>query len=709
MTITGSPDITVLDFQVTWDISGTLPVISLVNQSLGPNLPGCIWWIIATSPTSTPIHSGVSAMPDITGAWTTFVLTDPWPRPFGQIEWSGAPYVLTLYVQDSAMNQYSLTKSATICRPFGNTSLSKNPYGQANISLQVLCDQAAIYFQNQTVQNYQGITGVQLSSVLRVIYPIDPTYNLPTPFQITDFSSALVPISYNSDNYQFVAYSVYAYGFGNSTFVNVKYQQLATFGVLCNVDFAPLICEITRLDNSVRDGSCQDSADAQRRLNLIYPKLFLALMGQLQPLTGVPVADLIREIEEIGGFTCDCCNAVTGIIPSTSSAIGGYIFDIVPTCGDIHGTVTTSGNTIQFNLADTTYVFAMYPGSPPDTTAFTVIPALNGCTKTYYLSVDISQLMYDGLNTIKTNAGLVNLFNSIVASTGGAGQLIVDGSCIFSSTSTCDYTLGLVGIPATTTFAILTGIKIGSNNISLSFSFNQTNLGPLQTYLNGLGYGTFSVVNGGGGVVTITSTANSNDIQGLTYNISSTSYPASLSRNCTGFVPIPTNQAVQYMINYICAMNDTQVVTSQDYLVCYLDSTGTKQQITIPKGSTLEQLIVSLVTNNCTTITNLQSVSGVTCSSVKALFTANQNLITANDYFLATKGGGNCSQVGYLDAFTYMLTTGMTNSSVKTLFCQFVELCGAGLSCAPYNSVNVIVSYYNTACAPVVGIEYTLM
>lgn len=709
MNITGSPDINTLDAQVTWDISGTNPTINLVNESLGPNLAGCIWWIVATSPTNTPIHQGTQMVPDITGVWSTYNITDPWPRPFGQIEWSGAPYVLTLYVQDSSLNVYSVTFNALICRPTGNTSLSKNPYGKAFVALQVLCDQASIFFQDQTVNSYKGLVGTRLQSVLRVIYPIDPTYTIPAPFQINNFSSALVPVSYNSKNYQFVSYSVYQYALDLNVFVNIKYQTSDTFSVLCNVDFAPLICEIVRLDASVQDGSCVDAEDARRRLNLIYPKLFLALMGQLQPLTGVDVAALIDEIVKIGGFTCDCCNAVTGIIPSTASTIGGYLFDIVPVCGDISGTVTTNGNTIQFNLQDISYVFAIYPGSVPETTAFTIVPVTNGCTKTYYFNCNVTQLAFDLLNTIKTNGALVNLFNSIVASSGGSGQLIVDGNCIFSSSSTCNYTFGLSNIPANTTFALLTGIKIGTVNHSLSYSFNQTNLGGLQAYLNGLGLGAFTVVNAGSGNVTITSTANPNDIQSLTYKVSSTSFTANQTRDCTGFVPIDANQVVQNIINYICDLADNQLVTSQAYTICALNSSGAKVETVVAAGATLADFLSALVANNCTTIDNLVGVSGVTCTSLQALFATNSLAITATDFMFITKGGGVCTKGGFLEVFNYMLQAGSTNSTTKSLFCQFVELCGQGLSCAPYNFFTVTVSAYNTSCAPVVGIEYSLI
>src|SRR6478752_3181050 len=124
MLINNSPDITSLEAQVLWDISGTAPKIVITNMSTGSGLDDCIWWFICKSPSGTFIHEGSELSPDITGTWTTENITNPWPRPFQQIEYSGAPYVTSVYVKDSVGNVYSIEKSATICRPFGNLPIS---------------------------------------------------------------------------------------------------------------------------------------------------------------------------------------------------------------------------------------------------------------------------------------------------------------------------------------------------------------------------------------------------------------------------------------------------------------------------------------------------------------------------------------------------------------------------------------------------------
>lgn len=694
-----SADIKVLEAQVAFDISGATPVIKLTNLSTGPNLAGVTYWVTAYSPSNTPIHEGSAATPDETGLWTNLVLTDPWPQPFNQIEWSGAPYTVNLYAKDSAGKIFFITKTASICRPAGNTQSSKNPYGCASTDVRVLCDQGRVFFQDKTSTSYKGLTGTQVASVLKVIYPLDATFTSPTPFQINNFSTAAVPITYSSNNYQFLSYSIYSYDFGNNTSVVIKYTQLKTFSVLCNIDLMPLICEYQKLIDSIENGSCPDVQAANKKLLLINPKFSLVIMGILQPLTGVDVVELIEEIKKIGGFDCNCCTAPTGIIPQTSSPIDGYNFQIVPVCGDISGTVTVVGNNIQLNLSDKSYVFNM--GTVTGTTAFTVTPATNGCLKTYSLNVDPTQLATDILTIISTNADLVNLFNSIV--TNGGGTLVVDGSCIFTSATSYNYTFTLAGIPSNTTFALVTGIKYGMVTRVLNFSLNLTNLPAFQTYLNGLGIGTFVVTNPSGQNVLITSTANPNILANLTYSIGASNSIASFTSTATGFTPLTANQVVQNIINYLCGITDDQVVTSIPYTISYLTAAGL-QTITIPAGSTLSELIQALLAANQSTLAN-SGAGAVNCVNIKNQFVESEDPIESTDYLLGTKSG-DCARLNLNDAFMFMIQN--MSVTTKTAFCAAVISCGAGLPCTPYTYLAVLVTQYNTSCAPIMGIEYVI-
>jgi len=119
---------------------------------------------------STGVKSSSAFYADATKV-NTQVLTDPWPRPFNQIEFSGATYGFSFYAKDSVGNVYSIQKSASICRPFGNTPLSKNTYGVADVLLEVKCDSTLKEYPS-IIEAVFGIIPVGASQQLQSNPPI---------------------------------------------------------------------------------------------------------------------------------------------------------------------------------------------------------------------------------------------------------------------------------------------------------------------------------------------------------------------------------------------------------------------------------------------------------------------------------------------------------------------------------------------------------
>ncbi len=281
MVTPNSPDISNLNVCVQWDISGTSPKIVLTQQSTGPNLANVSYAFLIKSPSQTIINDGNLNMPTIVGLWTewTFFSTNPdptlsppptdytvapWPRPFNQIEWSGAPYSIEIMAKDSEGNEFSYVVTQEICRPAGNTNTSTNTYGKGNVTINLNCVNANAFFENITNTNYKGLAGTQQSSVLKVLYPDDETDTAPTPFIVNDFSNAIVPITYDSDNYEFVYNGIWLYEFANCSSVLIKYYTKRRFSVNCNIDLCPLVCEVERLIQQSETGNC---ANLQEMVN----------------------------------------------------------------------------------------------------------------------------------------------------------------------------------------------------------------------------------------------------------------------------------------------------------------------------------------------------------------------------------------------------------------------------------------------------------
>lgn len=718
--ISGSNDITFLDVQVSFDLSQSSPSISIVNLSQGPHLQNVTYWFTVYSPSKSPIHAGSFSNPDQVGIWTNFVLGDAWPMPWKQIEWSGPPYSFSIFAQDSAGNVYEVDKFATIVPPSGITSQTPNFFGVGNVSLEVNCNGANIFFEDNTNTSYNGITGTLIFSNLTVVYPIDNTGVIPNPFSASNFPM-LVPISYNGTNYQFTYTSTYSYSQGNGVFIIITYRQQQQFSVLCNVDLCPLVCEVAEMIESVRTGSCANATDTNNKLIQITPLLLNALIGKMQPTCGVDVPAIIDKIKEIGDFSCDTCSPNTaGITSQNSSIIGGYNFSINGTCG-VSGNVTPNGNNITFNLKGNTYQFVTSPTIP--TTAFTVTPSLNGCNNLFSLNVNLTTLSTDILNTILTNPVLVTLFNSIVTQTGANIKWALNGECIFSSANTFNYTYGLTNIPPSGTNALLTSISVNNVIKPLSFSFNQTNLTGLQTYLNSLNIGTFTVTLISG-VVTIQTNNNSNVLGNLVYSIGSTTYIANFSSTNTGWTPVDPQFAVQQVINYLCALNESNVNLSNQYLVPTIIQNAQGQFVssaitigpsaTTTPEQTLKDLLNAYITAQNQVISYVLGLGAVNCQSLAAIFLKNTNLLSNQSLLYGTKtvpAQGTtpatqvCAGITPSELLLYQLQN--MDATTQVAFCAAVNACSVGQTCTPFNNLVVQAVPHNTTCTNIVGISGT--
>lgn len=694
------------------DISGNTPVINLTNQSYGnqeespvPDLSDLVWVLNIYSPTGTPIYTSDFNNPFKTGEWDTAAIENAWPKPFGQIEWSGADYRIEFQVKDADGTIWELNKSATVCRPYGNNKKSTDTFGHVKLDVTVECGIGQLYIADATSKTYQGIAGSSLSSYMAVDYPRDPTGTLPEPFEITSFSNdALVPFTYNAKGYKASYYTVWQYGLGDNVFLNIRYAAQTLFNVECNIDLCPLACEIDELINKINTGRCADVDEAKEKLFMINAKFNLAVIAKFNPTCGMDLPALIDEIKEIGGFSCDCTNGNSGI-GSTSSAVAGLLFDIESEGGDVSGRMEQTGNNITFYIKDKHYTFDICPDS--QTTAFQFRSAVNGTTISTCLYVRKSQLSYELLNVIKNDAELTNLFNSIVIN---SDQLVsVDGKCILAGSNVTDYSWALTDIPASPNNARAVSIKNGNNVITKNFVFNRSTYAALQAKLNTLNLGTFLVTDNGGGSITITSTNNSFTLSNFTYNVGSGNRVANMTAESAGVQEYTTSEVLQAIIDYLSPIDETKISLSQDYEVpTIVDGVGAtvlveaSEDVCDPE-STLKTLLEAFIDAQTDIVNFVLGINGADCAALKSLFADNTKVVDANSRLFGIKEGV-CSGMDLLQAFQFMLAAGKQDATTKGLFCDFVGICGAGLSCEAI-SFNLVVNASDSACSNIVGIQ----
>lgn len=691
MIINTSPDIGVLEVKCSIDLTGANPVINLTNQTTAntntsptPTLNDLEWVLNIYSPTGTPILQSDFTSPWQTGVWTTEQLTNSWPRPFGQIEWSGGDYLIQFQVKDSVGNIYELFKTATICRPTGNTKNTPNTYGVAVLTVETMCDTAQLYVKDTTSKSYRGITGTLASAYLAIDYPRDATGVRPDPFEITSFvTDALIPFTYNGRGYEATYYSTYTYDLGENVFVVIRYAAQVTFDVTCNIDLCPLSCEVKALEDSIQSGRCADIEESQAKLNLITPKLLRAFIAKANPTCGIDLPALIEEIKSIGGFSCDCYGASTGI--GTSGIVNNFVFAVNNQGGDVIGSFATTGNNVTLTIKDKSYTFGPSSGA-----SILLVPTTSGTNTDVQLQVNTEDLATEIYNETASNTTLLNLFNSLVIN--GGFKLQVDGRCVINN-GACDYEWGLTGIPNTPNNAILVYVQVNGVNQTVNYAFNTSTLVAFQTYLNTLGLGTYVVTNNGGGSITITSASNSSGVGNFVYAtaLGDPKKLATITKDCSGFVSYTPDEVVQAIIDYLCELDDSQMVTSQDYTICYIDP-ATKAETTsvVTAGTSLTDFIIELLERGCDTITYITGLTSglVDCQAIKANFPASIKVLQENDIILGTKEQ-ECAGILPVELGTRIFELGITNVNFMAAVCAAVAACAGGGVCEPYSVLNL--------------------
>lgn len=317
MSAVTSPDISNLDFTVLFDISGATPAITLTNASTVINPTALKWWYVITTPSNTPVHTGSLATPDVSNTpWTTLAITPgTWPQIFGrgacaQIEFScNAPYTVTLYVIDSDDNTFSLTKTATICRPTGNTANSCGNFGVASLSIKTDCQNARLICQDNTNFSYQNqVSAYSNASTWTLVYPQSPSGSQPSNGTASNTPTVLFPLSYGGEGFNIYIRDYATYSMGDGVYIKLQYKAQETFNVWCNIDLCQLQCEMQRFfTEATTDCGEIETIGANKKMaqvNYLYSKI---LTGILQPLCNIDVPATIVEMEALFGFESTCC------------------------------------------------------------------------------------------------------------------------------------------------------------------------------------------------------------------------------------------------------------------------------------------------------------------------------------------------------------------------------------------------------------------
>jgi len=640
---------------VLLDFSNAVPTAKVTNLSTVVNAANLEWIFEFLSPSNTPIHIGDFSDPDVDNvAFTDYTFTEQIPLVMGQLEFSNASaYSIKVSVKDLAGIVYSLTKTGSLCKPNGN--VGNNNFGVADVSIEVKCGTAQLYVTDKTNLIYKSIVGTKYSTSVEVTYPKDENGNTLAAVVVNSIP-ALLPIKYEGDGHEVYVVHKYDYNLGDNFNVRIRYSFSKVFGVWCNVNLQPLLCEVSKV-TKVLSENCFDTVENRekhRKLGLANSKMLQAVIGVMQPLLGFDVPTIVEDVKRILEIECDCCRP-SGISNVGTALVTDAVFTANRVCGDMDMSWENDGDgNIALNYQNKSYTFVI-SGSD----AFDWQLAITGCNKENALVVDIAVLAEEILTDIINNTTLLNILNSVTAKA-ELSCTGLDGGDAFDFT-TCDYSIEIDTSAVGKTFV---SILIGGVTYTAPTNTLITAASSIQTYLNSLSKGTFAVsYSSGTNKLTITTAANSNVISTVTTLVGSISTTAQFNNNCGLICTV-----LQKILTYINGLNLVKVKAGGAISICRFNSDGTVLTKAFIDTDTSYDVVKYLADSVCNVV-NYMKDKFVSCANVKALFAAFTTEVIDGADSLPMWIHGKCVEVPFKEMAKAFIRLINSDSDVKALYC----------------------------------------
>lgn len=704
--IIASSDITLLDFSVLLDFSTYIPTCLVTNLSTVVNANNLKWVFEFKSPNGTEIHVGSFSTPDVDGvAFTTFQfipLDDngkpTWatiPMYFGQLEYGQDPYTVKVMVKDDAGNIFDLTKGASLCKVNGNEG--KGNFGKADIDVEVKCDKKLIFVNDKTNLIYKSIVGTKVSTVVFLSYPKDSNGNELPDTEVASIP-ALIPIKYEGDGHEIYVAHVYQYNLGDNFNVMVRYSFREVFGVWCNVNLQPLLCEVSKVTDKLSK-ECFDTVDNRekhKKLGLANAKILQAVIGVMQPLSGFDVPALIEDVKRILEIECDCCRPA-GISDSNGILLSDAVLTANKVCGDMTLSWDNDGEgNIVLNYQDKSYTFDVSGSN-----AFDWVPSLAGCVKNNVLTVDMDELSTEILTAITDNPTLLNILNGITTK----AQLScsgLDGGDAFDFSS-CDYSVVIDTLGTGKTFV---NILIGGTTYTAPSGTLITDATAIATFLNSLSKGTFMVVySSGTNKLTITTAANTNNISTVTTLLGSTSKTQQVTNNCGLICTV-----LQKILDYANGLDLVQVKTGIGLTVCRFETDGKVLSKTFADTES-SSVVAKYIADSICNVVNYMKDKFVSCANVKELFASFTSEVIDGADTLPMWIDGKCVEVPFKEMAKAFINLINSDSDVKALYCTITP-CSTLSTCNNVTNLNgtggdTTWSFTWTGVAGAIGYKYS--
>lgn len=574
-------------------------------------------------------------------------------------------------VKDQDDTLTTVTVKKNICEPVG----IQNGAMTGSFTADVNCDTPSIKIKETTNFSYNGLAPISAVPDGTLYSPLGTAG--PQNFSVTPFLVSGSTSVYTGD-YLVNNGTLATYDLGDGVQLVLIYNTKLNFSVNCNSGLASVICCIAATTDIYDQWPNSDRGKAAKaQLDKISPYVFLAIANEK---IGLPSSEQVLKIADILG--CDCKCGAQLVSPSPVDATQTIV--ITGGCGiDVAQDTEGSNTTYTVNGSSTAVT------NDNDDLAFNVIVTLDGCQRTYAISLNYNVLAENILVAIKEDDNLSSLLNAIIDKTLFADTLAgFNGNCIIDL-SKADY---ILVVPISEAgVQTLTSIFIDGVSVAAPGGLALLNPSGIATWLNSLGKGTFSVnEDGTAGTVTIQSLANTVKVSTLSLNnvvSGNTSSKTYIFSSSTKTIV----ELLQAIFDYVCAIDTRKIAFGVGGLQQYSFSNdfSTINKITIALDSKVSDVLTNLIKAQQQLFTRLNA-TGLTCVNMAALFGTIDKVLLSTDGIFGTKGGA-CAKVSYDEIATIILTKITASTTLQSLLCGISQGC-AGAVCAPPTNVSGVYS-----------------
>lgn len=549
-------------------------------------------------------------------------------------------YKIIGYIKDANNIIYQTTQvNKNICQP---TDVNSDGTVSGLFQVTANCLNNALTVKEVTKLTYNNEEPESFTKSGTLSYPTGTIS--PISFTGTPFTNNII----YTGQYRIVNTTTAIYNIGDDIYVAIQYYTNNVFDITCLNRIQDILCCIVDLQRT-RTANCNTRVGeraAQLEAEITIP--FLTAIGK--EFAG---QDASNEVEYIRKkLNCSCGgksilrNEFTPTSPSVSSiamnGVGGTT--ILPP--------TINGNTKTFNIQSNTYIVSK--DNALDTAFSITVDNSVANVVRYKIAINYTVLAATILSTIGGNSTLLTQFNGLINITNFTVDLTnLNGGCIISLASN-SYFLSLQ-VPAST--STIENIIINGTTYSTA-SIVVSNEAGIESWLNGLGLGTFSVGFSNtkqGAYINILTNSNANIVTSADFNLNPIiSSPITVLFQKTNKSLIAFLQAV---VDYICNLSALQVVLGQSQTVCYVDYNGntvtntysaTELQSTF--NTAVAQALCSTVAQINNTFNNALEKSGTTVQWGGKLI--KNTIIDQNAKYIRFLGDAN----NYVDFGTTALT-----------------------------------------------------